>query len=219
MKFTAPWRWTPSILFDSPYQYLLQDKAHLEAIKVWNAAKTGDPYTRSAAYGFMSHNDVWGADYTAHHNGQTYGLGEGYIIAKTKDLLLTYGVLFTLLNVPEPLASDLTHVAVETGVDVLMLRLDPQIGTKIFDAASQRTPQFPELLVQAYANDLPLSLQNASTLIRNAEAQFNSVMQSYGQALSSDEATALHLLSEQLAVVADAYIESYVASRRFGRFC
>ena len=196
--------------FDSPYQYLLQDKAHLEAIKVWNSAKTGDPYTRSAAYGFMSHNDVWGADYTAHHSGRTYGLGEGYIITKTADLLSTpYGGLFTLLNVPQSLAFDLTHVAVETGVDVMMLRLDSQIGNKIIDAASQRTPQFPELLVQAYANDLPLNYQDASTLIRNAEAKFNSLMQLYGQALSFDEATAVQLLSEQLANIADAYLEQY----------
>jgi hypothetical protein len=199
---------TFNYLFDSPYQYLLQDKAHLEAIKVWKAAKTGDPYTRSAAYGFMRHNDVWGAYYTAHHSGRTYGLGEGYIIAKTGDMLSLNGGLFTLLNVPQSLAFDLTHVAVETGVDVLMLRLDSQIGNKIINAASQRTPQFPELLVQAYANDLPLN-QDASTLIRNAEAEFNSLMQLYGQALSFDETTAVRLLSEQLANIADAYLEPY----------
>ncbi|MEJ2093074.1 MAG: PEP-CTERM sorting domain-containing protein [Syntrophobacterales bacterium] len=205
---------TFNYLFDSPYQTLLVDQAHQEAIKVWNAAQTGDPYTRSAAYGFMSHNDVWGADYTAHHSGQTYGLGEGYIIAKAGDLLsspyvdpLTYGDLFSFLGVDQSLAFDLTHVTVEIGVDVLMLRLDSQIGNKIFDAASQRTPQFPELLVQAYANDL--NYEDAPTLIRNAEAEFDSLMQLYGLALSSDEATAVQLLSEQLANIADAYLEPY----------
>jgi hypothetical protein len=200
---------TFNYLFDSPYQTLLENQAHLEAGKVWYAAQAGDSYTRSAAYGFMSHNDVWGADYTAHHNGRTYGIGEGYIIAKTEYMLSLYGGIFTYLNVPQSLAFDLTHVAVETGVDVLMLRLDPQIGNKITEAAVQRTPQFPELLVLAYANDLPLNYQDASTLIRNAEAQFNSVMQLYGQALSSDEETAIRLLSEQLANIANAYLAPY----------
>ncbi len=199
---------TFNYLFGSPYQSLLHDKAHNEAMKVWEAAKNTDPATQSAAFGYMSHNDVWGADYTAHHGGRYYGLDEGYVIAKTKDYLAVSPALATL-KLPEAIAFEVTHLVVETGVDVLMKQLDPQIGNKIVNAALQRTAHFPELLVQAYAADLPLSHPEAVALIMGAENNFRSLMQLYGQALTFDSPTAVHLLSGQFADLASVYLLSY----------
>ena len=44
------------------------------------------------AFGFISHNEKWGADYTAHKNGRT--TKKGYVI--TKSSLLEPKVMFHL---------------------------------------------------------------------------------------------------------------------------
>ena len=70
-------------LFNFPsYLGFLSDQTHTEFLKVWNVPRTG--LGKSLAYGFVTHNDVWGADSTAHRLGLTFGQDEGYIIAKAK---------------------------------------------------------------------------------------------------------------------------------------
>jgi hypothetical protein len=51
----------------------LYDQTHHQFMPVWNKAK---PRLQTAlAYGFVAHNDTWGADSTAHHKGTTVGEG------------------------------------------------------------------------------------------------------------------------------------------------
>ena len=49
-------------------------------MKVWNAA--GTTAEKALAYGFVSHNEAWGADFTAHISGLTFGHDWGYINEK-----------------------------------------------------------------------------------------------------------------------------------------
>ncbi|MCL4477241.1 MAG: hypothetical protein M1508_13645 [Nitrospirae bacterium] len=74
---------------------------HYDFLKVWDASR--NEVERSLAYGFVSHNDMWGADFTAHHSGRTYGQTEGYVIAKAEILdfppfLLTF-LRLIILNI------------------------------------------------------------------------------------------------------------------------
>jgi len=70
-----------------PFSQYLQGQVHgtpgdESFMKVWDSSRCG--LQRSLAYGFLSHNDVWGADYTAHHKACTTGLNEGYVITKAR---------------------------------------------------------------------------------------------------------------------------------------
>ena len=69
----------------APYQPYLYGQTHDDFLKVWEAAgPRQSSVKRALAYGFVSHNDLWGADVTAHHNGITFGQGQGYVIAKAQ---------------------------------------------------------------------------------------------------------------------------------------
>ena len=195
-------------LFGAPYGSQLDHLAHYQSQKVWQAAQGGDLATRAAAYGFMSHNDVWGADFTAHHQGLYYGLSDGYVITKTAELASSYAPL-AWLGLPDPIAAEITHLVVETGVDVLMTSLDPGLGNKIMAATQHRTDQFPALLVQAYANELTLPYPDAATLIYGAESQFRTLMYWYGYALTFPADTAVQLLAGQFADLAGLYLAGY----------
>ncbi len=195
-------------LFGVPYGAQLDGLAHYQSMKVWQAAQGGDWATRAVAYGFMSHNDVWGADFTAHHQGLYYGVTNGYVIAKTAELAPSYAPLAGL-GLPEPVAMEITHLVVETGVDVLIQTLNPSIGHKIMAATQQRTDQFPALLVQAYAPELIPPYSDAASLIYGAEAYFKNLMYWYGYALTFPTDTAVQLLAGQFADLASLYLASY----------
>jgi hypothetical protein len=199
-------------LFDYPY-YLgyLYSETHNEFLKVWNAARWG--LEKSLAYGFVGHNDVWGADFTAHHLCNTCGTGEGYAIAKAKELL-TIAPLPPELGIPEDVAIEIFHEIVENSVDILVSKkTDPLIGKKIVSSAIARSPQFPLLLVKAYAEDFSsyagISYFEAARFIRSAEKEFRKTMILYGEVLMQDEATAIQLISEQTADAAESFLSLY----------
>jgi len=199
-------------LFDYPY-YLgyLYDETHNEFLKVWNVSRW--ELERSLAYGFVGHNDVWGADFTAHHLCQTCGTGEGYAISKARELL-TIAPLPPELGIPDEVAIEILHEIVENSVDILVAeKIDPLIGKKIVTSAILRSPQFPRLLVKAYAKDLALyagiSYPEAVQLITTAEKEFRKAMILYGQVLTQDETTAIQLISEQTADIAASFLALY----------
>jgi len=201
---------TFNYLFDPPVvAQTLYYLTHHESLRVWQQARGGDWATRSVAYGYISHNDDWGADYTAHHRGLTYGLSDGYVIAKTADLMASSSLL-PLLGLPDPVARELTHIMVETGVDVLIQTLNHDIGQKIMAATQVRTDAFPQLLVQAYAPDLTGLYQgDPVALIYGAEALFRNQMWGYGYALTFAPAQAVPMLADQFAGLANAFLNSY----------
>lgn len=201
----------------APYQPYLYGQTHDNFLKVWEAAGPGrSSVNRALAYGFVSHNDLWGADVTAHHNGLTFGQGQGYVIAKAKAMKpILIETLFTSLGIwlPDAVALDLSHNFVEYGVDVLVKNLDAQVGAKMAGAALKRNPTFPALLVQAYGDDvaavLGLSNKEAAQLILAVEQSFRKIKIYEGQALMQDDAAAITLLAEEYADFAQAYLAAF----------
>ncbi len=201
----------------APYQPYLYGQTHDNSLKVWETAGPGrSSVKRVLAYGFVSHNDRWGADVTAHHNGLTFGQGQGYVIAKAEamkpDLMAAFNS--SGIELSDAVALDMSHIFVEYGVDVLVKKnLDPQVGAKMADAALKRNPTFRALLVQAYrdyvAATVGISSEKAAQLILTAEQSFRKVKIYEGQALMQEEATAITLLAEELADFAQAYLASF----------
>lgn len=191
---------------------------HTDFIKVWDAADPKSRQQHALAFGFVAHNDVWGMDYTAHHAGRTFGQQEGYVIAKAailekiiKDALLAkQDPLYQVVNqLPAPLAALFFHTLVEGGIDILMKKLDPLIGYKVSLAALLRSPQFPSLLVKAYATDFSALVggeDKAKQLILQAEANFRKTMISYGQALTQKRKTAIKLIAAQTVELAQGFL-------------
>jgi uncharacterized protein YgfB (UPF0149 family) len=198
------------------YQPFLYGQTHDDFLKVWEAAGPGrTSVKRALAYGFVSHNDLWGADVMAHHNGRTFGQAQGYVIAKAQAMkpiliaaLTNWGIVL-----PDAVALNLSHNFVEYGVDVLVKNLDAQVGAKMAGAAFKRNTTFPALLVQAYGDDvataLGISSEDAAQLILAAEQSFRKTKIYEGQALMQDDAAAIALLAEELANFAQAYLASF----------
>jgi hypothetical protein len=187
----------------------LYEQFHYGFMKVWNQRKNG--MEKGLALGFVSHNDLWGADWTAHHGGLTYGVGEGYIIAKAL-ILGQVAPLPPELGIPEEIAFELYHTFVEYGLDVLTARIDPTIGWKISTAAVMRDEGFASLLIDAYAVDLsPFfgSPEAAAAFVTYAEQEFRNTMILYGQILMLDEPLAINSLSQYLAGFATSYLSLY----------
>jgi hypothetical protein len=149
-------------------------------------------------------------DSTAHNSGITFGRDQGYVIAKAR--LLAVVLKPTLESqlgqtLPEDVVVDICHYLVESGVDFLVLSMDPSIGNKLMLAAYNRSGDVPALLVNAYRDDfsaLAGSPENAALLITTAESMFRSSMMVYGWALTQDNA--LDLVSGELATVGAAYL-------------
>jgi hypothetical protein len=197
-------------LFDYPeYLDFLPVQTHLKFMKVWKASR-GDVES-SLAFGFVSHNDLWGADFTAHHACQTCGQPVGYAYAKA-NVLLSEAPL-SELGIPDEIAVEIFHEIVENTVDILVKRTDPLIGYRLSSAAQQRSPRFPQLLVRAYvkrfASFAGITELEAAQFIQSAENDFREAILSYGQILSQDEATAIQLISEQTANLAQGFLALY----------
>jgi hypothetical protein len=62
----------------------LYGMTHFDFMKLWDASK--GPSDRPSAYGFVSHNNEWGADSTAHIKSLTFMPTEGFVITKAKYL-------------------------------------------------------------------------------------------------------------------------------------
>ncbi len=194
------------------YLRFLSDHTHAESMKLWNASSKG--LGKSLAYGFVSHNDVWGADSTAHHSGLTFGQDVGYVVAKASLLadILKDVPEYAALNLPHDVTLEISHELVEDGVDLLIKAIDPSVGQKLSSSALSRTSNFPLLLARAYAKDFSqfagISHGSASRFIIASEKQFRQSIVFYGQALMQDEATTIRLISKGTAEVAASFLEA-----------
>jgi hypothetical protein len=200
--------------------YLYEKTHYKDNILVW---KKADTLTEKAvAFGFVSHNGITGADATA-HGAYDYTLSQepiGWVIKKAVEMAKSeeiYPYLEDLGLADEEGIADsgyeLCHTFVETAVDYLMAQHDRSLGGKISAAALARTPEFPELLVKAYAKDFQkdfnLDRQTAVTVIRTAENEFRKNMVSYGFALMQEPDVAKGALADQLAALAPAFLSAY----------
>lgn len=196
--------------FTSPYLEFaayLHDTSQENFLKAWQIAASRDE--KAFAYGFVSHNNTWGMDSTAHVSGITYGRGTGYVIAKARVLaaMLRPSLEAQLGPLPDEVLVNLCHYLVESGIDFLVRAKDPAIGNKLMAAALFRSDEVPTLLVNAYQNEFAAfagSPENAAQIIATAEGNFRAVMMGYGWALT--QANALDLVSDALASTGVSYL-------------
>ena len=200
--------------YDTPeYLQYLFEQTHYNFMDVWQAAKSVP--AKAAAFGFVSHNEEWGIDSTAHISGITFGQGEGYVIAKANELALILEPILAANGLPitGQVVVDIAHEFVEYGVDILMKNIDPKLGAKIVRAAAPPNPNIPLVVEQAFvkgfAEEFGLPLPDARKYFKSSERQFRQILILYGQALMEDTDTAVEMLAEHLAEIATAFLEAY----------
>jgi hypothetical protein len=198
--FTSPYLDFAAYFHSTSQEYFLE---------AWQIAETKEE--RAFAYGFVSHNNKWGMDSTAHISGKTYGRGTGYVIAKAKVLSAMLGPSLEAqlgLSIPYETLVNLCHYLVESGVDFLILEKDPAIGSKLMNAALFRSDEVPALLVNAYQDDFAdlagITETAAADIITTAEANFQISMIKYGGALT--QPNALDLVAQGLASIGVIYL-------------
>lgn len=188
---------------------------HYGFMKVWRAACL--PLGKAEAFGFVAHNDAWGADFTAHHAGRTAGLAEGYVVAKARLLLAAlknypeYKAL-EAMGLDDNIGLEVAHNLIETSIDILVKRADPQIGLRVGSAALLASPEFPALFIKAFTADLASFFGGRVAFAKAvvaADLEFRKMMIAYGQALMQDEATAVDLLAGQMAELSAGFLASY----------
>ena len=186
------------------------------AMKIWSFASTSKE--KALAYGFISHNDSWGADFVAHHSGLRPGYeNEGYIITKAKQLLnapsnsdnpqRTFGDVFADLGMSADEALEVAHLISEEAVDIrLANEVDPLLGRKLATSAQGVTRRFPALLVKTFAADYANHCFSdddsiAASVLTATEEEHRNNMIFLGRSISQPEPVAVQMLSEQLVAV------------------
>ena len=206
-----------NLMFGHPYRNYLWTQTHYEFMKLVDVAKIG--IGKAFAYGFASHNEKWGADYTAHICA-VLNPGEGYVVAKTNmlapllepkitEFLIANGIPYTPELVQE-LSLAFADSSVESAIDLLVSQNeDKQVGAQMALAAQLRNLFVPFLLAKAYAQDLAqqpdMTNYQATSLIFNAEKQFREYIKSYGIMLTKDER--IDLMAQQGAQLAQERLE------------
>lgn len=203
----------PNVLFRD----YLYDQTHHNFMLVKDAVQWG--YEKASAYGFLSHNNLWGADSTAHIASRTLLPGEGYVITKAQELnswLMTYVPPYALLLGPYPdVALEICHIIIEAAGDIVLVRFDPSVGANLVEIASRSKPHMQNLMARAYAMELShvsaslgyhLTPPQAEMLIRNEEQNFRDSCIAYGTLLQQDESTILGGVIQQFKLLAQVYL-------------
>lgn len=195
------------------------------AMKIWSAVSTDKDV--ALAFGFVSHNDSWGADFVAHHSGLRPGYeNDGYIITKAKQLLntpsnpadpqRTFGDVFAGYGMNPDMALLVAHVITEYAIDIRLGNdVDPLLGRKLATAARNETKKFQPLLVKAFAAEyadhcFDGDFSSAAAVLTATEKGHRKDMIFLGQAISQPEPVAVQLLAEQLVAVLSDLGFSYV---------
>lgn len=188
---------------------------------VWNLAGWG--LKKSAAFGYISHNDAWGADFVAHWRafptpdptpptpipfplyepeGHTWQ-PPGYVIylSGALDVVLAFYDVWDLMGLTDDYDTRLMfcHNIVEYAGDLVLKRRVPFIGKQLVLASALRTPAFADLLKAAYPDGF-------DPLVDAGEPEYRKMIAQYGLILLTPEQTAIGLLSEQLADLAIKYL-------------
>jgi hypothetical protein len=168
---------------------------------------------KAVAFGFVTHNNVNGADATAH--GVPYNSPDGYVIKKALEL---NDILKPLLeqngiSLPDPVLLEVSHTLVEYAADLLIRKYDRSIGASIISSAITRDEGFPALLAEAYAQGFAdtfgLSKESAIFTIISEEAKFRRMMIYYGTILQFGDHKAQDEVAKFLTEMTPAFLKPY----------
>jgi len=206
-----------NLMLDSPNYDDLLRLTHEQATKVKTKAhKMG---LEDFALGFVSHNEVWGADFTAHVSGRT--TQEGYVVTQSRVLalslkpplqdILEQGGVSSPSFIAGALAAGVSHPFIETAIDLLIKRNeDPSIGSALRQSAQDRPPAVQDLLAAAYGKSLArktkVSEGEAIHFIRESETQYQQLMVRYGEIFTEEEPQALQALAAQGSGLLEGYL-------------
>ncbi len=207
-------------LFTAPYilyRDFLYDQTHHHFLKIQYAVKYG--YEKASSYGFISHNNLWGADSTAHNASLTLLPDEGYVITKAKALdeyLKSVSPdYYNLFKDYPAVALEVCHNIIEAAGDIVLVRYDRSLGAKIVQIAARPKTNMQNLMVRAYAKDLadfsqgtaaPMTLEEAEMFIRATENEFRTSCIAYGWLLQQDESIILENVIAQFKELARVYL-------------
>ena len=176
-------------------------------MQVWSKASWWG-YQKSLAYGFISHNDCWGADSVAHHSGRIVGQNVGYVILKSTELLTKtidgFNLSASLSELGVTDSDDqleLAHNIFEVAGDIYLAQQHRFIGGRIIAASLLRSDDIITLLVKVFGSDW-------KSLIITAENDFRQNMILYGTILCLDQETAINLMARQMAQLGIAYLKA-----------
>lgn len=181
---------------------VMYDQLHGYPQLLWNPA--GTFAEKSLAYGCLLHRE---ADQTAHYGGVQFGKLEGYIIAKARvldDILASKFSEFAMIRDAYPeISLSIAHNIVENSIDILLKRMDSQIGLKIMQAASGRDGGFAAMLVAVFGAIHP----SLPGVIPAVEGWFNGFLSGYGGLFAAgSQATIIDVLSAQMAAFAPVFL-------------
>lgn len=204
-------------MFEQPDEMAyLTIATHCNPLPVWRLALL--PTAKAEAFGSVSHNNLWGADFYAHEPGcpantpplSGYIFDKGVKLQEAVESDPIYGPALLDLGLPTELEAEIFRDLAEFSVDILVKRLDPGIGQKVATAALLRSPEFPLLLILAYSRGLAastgISNDQAAKMIRVEEAEFRQRTIAYGQVLTLDDATAIQQISDEMAQLAQTLL-------------
>ena len=169
-------------LLNTPYYDYLYKTTHTEFMRVWNMATT--PAAQELAMGFVCHNGVWGADYSAHYSSLIGDPTKGYIIAKAEALEYYFGLpnlmgpgtdsVWHMLGLEgdmyKPLRLELCHNVVEYVVDIQVWMADPTIASRVVAAAVGRAPIMQHLVKTAFGGPLVAYSQKTEARLNHPAA-------------------------------------------------
>ncbi len=127
---------------------------HYQFMNVWDTAKYGSTAQKSLAYGFVTHNEAWGADYTAHISSRTLNPQTGYVIQKANVLCFVLGQQLQQAGLSQYaglLTTDNCHFVLEYGIDLMIRQQNPDVAHWLAGASLHRSSEMPGLLATAYS--------------------------------------------------------------------
>ncbi len=172
--------------------------------------------------GFISHNEKWGADLTAHKKARTI-YKKGYVAEKSNIIgskikaelekhFTSQGVSFPII-LANAVSSEIAHPLIEIAIDLqIKTNEDKFIGSDLISSALNRKDDVLNVLIPAYSGDLARRFKipktEASNIISDAENNFREAIIKYGVILNYEYNIAIDLLAEEGANMVNYFLNS-----------
>lgn len=193
-----------------PYLYGL---THGEDLEVRRALRRG--WEKAEVYGFLSHNEAWAADLTAHVASRTLDPTVGYVITKARALSAILMTIpeYAALGLTEAQSVDICHNLIESAGDLIIAEASPQVGALMEASAMRPAGPLQQLLVRAWTPGLVanagLTAEEAAALIIGWDTWFRDRVSSFGDLLQQPAPAPFQGVVADFATLAEAYLAAF----------